>query len=72
MAAGAYHTLAVTADGKLFVWGDSREGQLGVDAVSGTQHAINRREQRGDDEGKGREEKMKQSRTEEEMMNRTE
>jgi len=33
IATGAYHTMAVTAERLVFVWGDNRNGQLGIDSV---------------------------------------
>ncbi len=30
IAAGSFHTVALTADGKVFAWGDNRMNQLGL------------------------------------------
>lgn len=33
VAAGAYHTVALTNDGRVFAWGDGRSGALGTGRV---------------------------------------
>lgn len=35
IASGDYHSLALTKDGRLFVWGDNSSGQLGVKFLTG-------------------------------------
>ena len=33
VAAGSFHTVALTADGLVFAWGDNRMNQLGLDPL---------------------------------------
>jgi alpha-tubulin suppressor-like RCC1 family protein len=40
MAAGKYHSLAVTADGKLLAWGGNNRGQLGLGTADMLPHGI--------------------------------
>src|SRR5665647_1752464 len=40
IAAGSYHTVAVTVDGKLYAWGNNRRGRLGTGTTQNELHPV--------------------------------